>query len=178
MKQAVLIIDVQRNLFDTAPRPHEADDVIERINALCARARNAGVPVFFIQHEDDQSLTYESAGWELQGNLGTATGDAMVRKRTPDSFLRTNLGDLLSAQGVKQVVIAGYASEFCIDTTVRRAAALGYEVVLASDAHTTHDKAHASGASIREHHNATLPAISSFGRRIAAVATADVQFGR
>lgn len=176
MKQAILVIDVQRMLFDVAPRPHEADVVVERINAMCARARSADVPVFLIQHEDNHSLAFETAGWELQGNLETMDGDTVVRKRTPDSFLSTTLAGQLADRGVKRVVIAGYASEFCVDTTVRRAAALGYEVVLASDAHTTHDKAHASGAFIRQHHNATLPAISSFGHKIIAVPSTEVQF--
>lgn len=51
MKSALLIIDVQRGLFDEQPRPFEADLVIERINALTAKARRANVPVVFIQHE-------------------------------------------------------------------------------------------------------------------------------
>ncbi|MEG2767259.1 MAG: cysteine hydrolase, partial [Comamonas sp.] len=49
-------------------------------------------------------------------------------------------------------------------------------VVIASDAHTTHDKAHASGALIRQHHNATLSAISSFGHKIVAIPSGEVTF--
>jgi len=177
MKQALLVIDVQRSLFDVTPRPHEADAVVVRINALSARARQAGVPVVFVQHEDMDSLAFETEGWRLQCNLQTVPGDVMVRKRTADSFLNTNLGDLLAEWSIRRVIIAGYASEFCVDTTVRRAAALGYEVVVASDAHTTHDKTHASGAFIRAHHNATLADISSFGPKIAAVPSAEVHFG-
>ncbi|MNL42777.1 Isochorismatase family protein [compost metagenome] len=74
-------------------------------------------------------------------------------------------------------MVCGYATEFCVDTTVRRAAGLGMPVTLAADAHTTHDKPHASGARIRAHHNATLPAISSFGVKIAAVPAADIFAG-
>ena len=51
MKTALLVIDVQCGLFDDSPRPFEADAVIDRINALTAQARTAGVPVVFIQHE-------------------------------------------------------------------------------------------------------------------------------
>lgn len=69
---------------------------------------------------------------------------------------------------------SGYASEFCVDTTVRRAAALGYSVTLVSDAHTTHHQRHACAAAIRAHENATLAEITSFGPRIAAVATVQV----
>ena len=49
MKTAVLVIDVQRGLCDDPPRPHEAEAVMQRINALTGRARASGVPVAFIQ---------------------------------------------------------------------------------------------------------------------------------
>ncbi|MFY7863485.1 cysteine hydrolase family protein [Roseateles sp.] len=168
-KTALLIIDVQRGLFDTEPRPFEADAVVQRINALADRARAVGAPVIFIQHEREASaLQYGSEGWQLERGLKVLPQDSVSRKTTPDSFLRTDLQDLLERQQVRHVVICGYASEFCVDTTTRRAAALGFEVTLAADAHTTHDKAHATAAQIRTHHNATLPGITSFRPSIRA----------
>ncbi|MES2938820.1 MAG: cysteine hydrolase family protein [Pseudomonadota bacterium] len=178
MKQALLVIDVQRGLFDAVPRPDEADAVVDRINALAARARAAGAPVVFVQHEDGEGgeLAHGSPGWHLEQRLVVGSTDVHVRKSTPDSFLRTDLGALLERWSTEQVVICGYASEFCVDTTTRRAAALGYPVILAADAHTTHDKPHATARQIRAHHNATLSAIGSFGRPIVARVAADIAF--
>jgi nicotinamidase-related amidase len=178
MKQALLVIDVQRGLFDAAPRPVEADLVVGRINVLAERARDAGVTVLLIQHEDAGDLVYGSSNWQLEQNLAVGAADLRVRKTTPDSFLGTALQELLTQRGIEQLVVCGYACEFCVDTTVRRAAALGYPVILAADAHTTHDKAHATGAQIRAHHNATLANISSFGPVIEAKPAAEVLFGR
>jgi nicotinamidase-related amidase len=62
-----------------------------------------------------------------------------------------------------------------VDTTVRRSAALGFEVTLVADAHTTHDRPHATAAAIRAHENATLPDITSFGPRIRAVTIDQLQ---
>lgn len=175
-RTALLVIDVQRALFETEPPPYEAAEVVRKINALAARARGAGAPVFHIQHEDAGTLAHGSEGWQLPAPLDVQPGDGRVRKTTPDSFHRTDLGERLAAEGIVRLVVAGYASEFCVDTTVRRAAALGYPVTIAADAHTTHDKPHATGASIRAHHNATLPDITSFGVKIEAVASEDVSF--
>ena len=86
MTLAVLVIDMQRGLVDDAPRPHEAAAVIERINALTARARAAGVPVAFIQHENEVDLVFDSERWQLAGALNTDTRDARLRKTTPDAF--------------------------------------------------------------------------------------------
>ncbi|KAB8145712.1 cysteine hydrolase [Chloroflexia bacterium SDU3-3] len=176
MSTALLIIDVQRGLFDDEPRPFEADLVVERINGLAELARAAGAPVAFIQHEDAGKLAYQSQGWQLERQLQVDKADLRVRKTTPDSFLRTELAALLAERGVRHVVICGYASEFCVDTTARRAAALGYAVTLAADAHTTRDRPHASAADIRQHHNATLPEITSFGVEIQALPAGAITF--
>jgi nicotinamidase-related amidase len=122
------------------------------------------------------NLEYKSESWQLERNLETGPNDHFIRKSTPDSFLRTPLQDLLAEHEVKHLVVCGYASEFCVDTTTRRAAALGFSVTLAGDAHTTHDKEHASAATIRAHENATLPSISSFGVPIEAVRSELVAF--
>lgn len=177
MKCALLVIDVQRGLFDEAPKPYEADAVVDRINAVTSRSRSAGIPVVFVQHERQSGvLEYGSESWQLERRLLVADTDHVLRKTTPDSFLRTELSALLAQWGTEQLMICGYASEFCVDTTTRRAAALGFPVVLIADAHTTHDKDHASAAQIRRHHNATLAGITSFGPRIEARPVAEIRF--
>ncbi|CAJ0993424.1 hypothetical protein SODG_002081 [Sodalis praecaptivus] len=100
-----------------------------------------------------------------------------MAKTTANAFLNTSLRDVLLAAGVKHLLITGYASEFCVDTTVRAAAALGYDVTLVSDAHTTHYKPHASAADIIKHENATLPELASFGVSLRAVPTRDIVLG-
>lgn len=177
MTTALLIIDVQRGLFDDEPRPYKADTVVERINALAGRARAHDVPIVFIQHERASgNLAHGTQSWQLERSLRTVPGDHFVRKTTPDSFLRTTLQELLDKYQVSHVVVCGYASEFCVDTTTRRAAALGYAVTLAADAHTTHDKEHAPAAAIRRHENATLPDIVSFGPPIQAKPGSEIDF--
>lgn len=178
MTSALIVIDVQRALFETAPPPFEAGQVLSRINALAERARAERVPVIYVQHESPGSdLSHGDPGWGLDTRLTPAAQDIRIRKTTADSFLRTDLAQVLADLGVTRLVVCGYATEFCVDTTVRRAAALGLPVTLAADAHTTHDKPHASGALIRAHHNATLADISSFGVKIAAVPSATLFAG-
>jgi nicotinamidase-related amidase len=177
MNTALLVIDVQAALFESDPPPGDAAAIVQRINALADRARALSVPVIYVQHEREGSpLAPDTAGWQLAAGLRPDARDVRLRKTTPDSFLNTRLEPLLQEHDIRHLVICGYASEFCVDTTTRRAAALGYQVTLASDAHTTHDKDHASAAQIRAHENATLPGLTSFGPVIRAVPSADVAF--
>ncbi|MBD1582860.1 cysteine hydrolase family protein [Pseudoalteromonas sp. S16_S37] len=172
MRSAVLVIDVQSILFDPIPQPFERNEVLTRINTITDWAHQKNIPVIFIQHEQvGTPIEYGSEGWQLQSSLRVESKDHFIRKTTPDAFLRTNLESLLQELSIEHLYICGYATEFCVDTTTRRAAGLGYSVDLISDAHTTQNKPHLSGEQIRAHHNATLPSIASFGVKIAAVST-------
>lgn len=135
-------------------------------------ARSTLRPVIYIQHEQANTvIEFESEGWQLQNDLVVALDDHFVRKTTPDSFLNTDLEPLLRQQQIMHLIVCGYASEFCIDTTVCRAAGLVYSIDSVSNAHTIHEKDHATGELIRNHHNCTLPNISSFGVKIAGIST-------
>ena len=184
MKSALLIIDVQHGRFaekyNDLQRPFEAAEIVARINTLSRKARAAKASVIFIQHEhanrSDGFLAFDTETWQLDSGLHVEDGDIKIRKTTPDSFLRTDLSELLKTNAVERVVICGFACEFCVDTTTRRAAALGYPVMLAADAHTTMDNAHITAKKIRAHHNLTLSNIASFGVNIEAIDSADVSF--
>ncbi|MCP1623771.1 cysteine hydrolase family protein [Pseudomonas nitroreducens] len=175
MSTALLIIDVQSDLCTGDYACFDIDNVLQRINAMSSAAREAGVPVILVQHED-ADLQHGSAGWQLETRLLTAPADLRVRKTTPDSFLRTDLAQLLEARGIDHLVVCGLQSDYCVDTTTRRALAQGYAVTLVGDAHSTVDNAVLKAAQISAHHNAVLGSISSFGPRAKVVPAADVHF--
>ena len=175
---AILVIDVQRGLFDPQPRPFEADAVIERINTVTAQARSVNAPVIFVQHERAEGLLeHGSESWHMPAGLVVQATERALRKTTPDSFLRTGLERLLRDAKIDTLVICGYATQYCIDTTARRAASLGFNVTLVADAHTTHDTEHASAEQIRTHHNATLVNLKSFGVQLQCVKASALALG-
>jgi nicotinamidase-related amidase len=142
--------------------------VIARINRVA--------PVIFGQHEDATELQFGSCAWQLARGLDVQPGDLRVRKATCDSFHRTDLEEILTRHAVTRLAICGMYTEFCVDTTVHRALALGYEVILVADAHTTEDRPHLIAAQIIRHHNETLANIESGGTRARVVAAEHVRF--
>lgn len=178
MTTALLIIDVQQALCTGKYAAFDIDNIIGRINTLGETARSSALPVFIIQHEEDEeSFRYGSPGWQLAEELRVTPDDVRLRKTTPDSFHRTPLHELLQQRGVTRLVIVGLQTDFCIDTTVRRALSLGYAVTLVSDAHTTLDNDVLTAAQIIAHHNATLAQMMSFGPRIDVLPTQQVRMG-
>jgi nicotinamidase-related amidase/putative intracellular protease/amidase len=177
-RQALLVIDVQQGLCEGEHAAFEADQVIARINQASARARAAGVPVIFVQHESTAGyLEFQTDAWQLARGLQVEPMDLRLRKTSADAFHRTDLQLLLDEQGVGELVICGMHTEFCVDTTTRRALALGYPVQLVEDAHTSEGNRELSASQVIRHHNETLTNISSFGPRVRAVPAADLRFG-
>lgn len=114
-------------------------------------------------------LQYGSKAWQLADGLETKPPDLFIRKTTPDSFLRIDLKLLLRKHQIKGLVICGMHTEFCVDTTTRKALAMGFPVILVSDAHTSAGNAILSPQQVIAHHNITLTNISSFGPRVITV---------
>jgi len=176
-RQALIVIDMQQGLCEGPEAAYETDALIARINILTAGARAADVSVIFVQHEDnDGFLTHGSREWQLPAALQALPADGYVRKTTPDSFLRTELQERLETQGVNRLVLCGMHTEFCVDTTTRRALALGYPVTLVADGHTSAGNAVLSAPQVIAHHNATLTNISSFGPRVSAVPASEIRW--
>ena len=157
---ALVVIDTQRGMFETPGLPPvpNGERMLHNIGSLIENAREAGVPVIHIQHANGpgQPLERGTVGWEIHPRVAPADGEPVVGKETPDSFLDTALRDVLEERGIGRLVLAGMQTEYCVDTTCRRAFAFGYDVTLAEDAHGTFDTDHLSAEQVMQHHNEVM----------------------
>jgi nicotinamidase-related amidase len=177
MTTALLIIDVQHALCSGEYQCHDIHNIIDRINALSTRARKAGVPVVLIQHEEaDSPLARGAEGWQLAEGLATAASDLRVGKTTRDSFYQTDLRKLLPSEDFERLVICGLQTDYCVNATVRQAHQLGYDVVLAGDAHSTVDNGNMSAEDIIAEHNKDLAHLTGSVARIDVKPAADITF--
>lgn len=154
-KRALLIVDVQAGLFSTPP--HDAEALIARLNRLAMRMRTIGAPVIFIQHcgPEGDPLHPSQAGHAVHPDLAVEANDICIAKDSCDAFLNTTLEAALSAAKVSEVIVTGFATEFCVDTTVRSALAHGFKTFVPEDGHTTSGRSHLAASKIIEHHNET-----------------------
>jgi nicotinamidase-related amidase len=159
-------------MFMLSRPPHHGDKVVERVASLLSRARARNVPIFHVRHDggSGQILERGTAGWELHPLVAPSEGEPIVDKQHSSAFQDTTLHKQLELAGVGKIVIAGMQTEYCVDSACRAAAALGYRVVLASDAHSTFDTSVLSATQIVAHHNLTL---GSFGE---LAATDEIRF--
>ena len=153
--KCLLVIDAQNGIFDLTPPLFKADTVLTNVRQLVENARMKDVPVVFVQHCGNIGSLFEKGtdGWQIHKSLSPAKNDYRIEKKYPDSFRETNLNELLKKLGIGKLVICGVVTEGCIDTTIRRAASLGYKIETPSDAHSTTDSPILKAEQIIAHHN-------------------------
>ncbi len=152
---ALLVIEMQVGLFGADTPRHDAEGVVERINALARAVRREGGIVIFIQHDGPPGDVFEPGreGWKILPSLRREEGDLVVPKRACDAFYETDLAEVLDKHRVTRLLVTGCATDFCVDTTVRAAASRDYEIVVVEDGHTTADRPHVDSLSVIRHHN-------------------------
>ncbi|OWQ90320.1 cysteine hydrolase [Roseateles aquatilis] len=179
MTTALLIIDVQRALCVGEYACHDIDAVIGQINGLITQARETGAPIVFVQHEEEHWEPMRRGGeaWQLDDRLHARPDDRRVFKASPDSFHRTDLDAALKSVGADHLVICGLQSDFCVDTTTRRALSAGYAVTLVEDAHSTLASGDLTARQIIDHHTLILRNLSGFGPAMAAKKASEIRLG-
>lgn len=168
---ALLVVDLQEGVVEGCT---DAAGVVGRTAAVVARARSEGVPVVFVQHEDDDLLP-GSPPWRL--SVPAAPGESVVRKHWRDAFAGTALEAVLTGLGVARVVVAGAHSDYCVRTAAQTAAVAGYDVTLLRDCHTTRDAefdgVRLTGAQVVAHTNHYVHGLRYPGQRIGLAAHDD-----
>ncbi|MEU2560479.1 cysteine hydrolase family protein [Streptomyces longispororuber] len=173
---ALLVIDMQNAAVALSHRPRET---VATIASLERRARAAGVPVIAVQHEG-AGLEPGTEGWAIVPELAPLEGETTIRKGSADAFLGSDLDPCLRALGVTEVVVTGFATEFCVDTTARQALSRGYDLLLVADGHTTSARPAVDGFVASEqavaHHTAVYRHLSFPGRSIRVLPAARIDF--
>lgn len=179
--KALLVVDMQNALV---AQGYEADRVLATVADVIDRARRAGAPIIFLRMEhtpggalEDGPLKYGTPAWEIHPAIAPREGDVVLDKRWPDSFYRTALGEELGARGVTHIVIAGMATEQCVDMTARGAWSRGYDVTVVADGHTTFEYPGAPPAAQRiDYHNLLFAHIENPEQKISVVPAAELRF--
>jgi len=173
----LLIVDVQVGLVELMSANVQRS-ALPKIKTLLTKARASGIPVIYIQHDGPKGhpLETHTKGWEIYPSLKPADGEHVIRKRESDSFFGTTLQQELGKRGITNLIVAGGMTEYCVDTTCRRATSLGYDVTLASDAHLTRDNQVLTAADIIAHHNFVLDDFSAGEHAVRVKPTDEIAF--
>jgi len=170
LKTALLIIDIQNDYFPGGKYPLVNPlEAAQKAYMILQCFREQGGHHVHIQHislEPDAAFFISGdRGTDIHDSVAHFEGEPIVFKHEPNSFLNTNLLELLRGWGIERVVITGMMTHMCVDATARAASDLGFQVILAEDACATRDLKYGDTTIPAEHvHKAFLAALKSYGK--------------
>lgn len=132
-KSALLVIDVQNGVVEGA---YNLSAVLANINIAIDKAREAGVPVIWVQHSDEE-LVIDSDAWQIVPELVPLAGEPKVRKIYRSSFEATELESILAGLEVGHIYVTGMQTNNCVRHTTHSAQERGYDITVLADAHST-----------------------------------------
>lgn len=179
---ALLLIDVQTgvNVLDhwggpTGRRNNPGAE--DRQRALLAAFRSAGLTIAFTRHDSREQASplklALSTGTQIEG-LEPATDDIVVVKDVNSGFIGTPLEIELRRRGIGRLVVAGFFTNFCVETTVRMAGNMGFDCYLAEDACATTNRVGPDGTDYEPELVHAMSVASMHGEFATALSTADL----
>ncbi len=141
MTRALIVIDVQQS-FRERPNWAAVSDpaIVKQVDRLVTAAREAGDLVVWVLHAEPGSNTVFDPALghvRLMYGLTPRAGEPVITKTSINAFTTTNLQQVLTTNGVRELMICGIQTEQCCETTARLASDLGYDVTFVIDATAT-----------------------------------------
>lgn len=138
MRRALLVIDVQNEYFTGQLPVTYPLGSLDNITRAIKAAHTNNISVIAIQHtapqENSKTFRKGTPEWELHPQIAGESYDYLIEKSLPGSFTGTDLETWLRERDIDTLVIAGYMTQMCCDTTARQAVHLGFSVEFLSDA--------------------------------------------
>lgn len=142
MKSALLLIDIQNDYFPGGKKElFEPEAAAKNAKTVLDYFRANKLPIFHIKHiNTDENVGFflpDTIGAEINKSVFPQNEEKVLIKHTPNAFIGTSLENDLRLLGIEQLVICGMMTHMCVNSTVRAASDLGFNVLLPEDACTT-----------------------------------------
>lgn len=151
MKDTVLlVVDVQNALV--AGLPCRGKELLGNIGVLLGACRESGLEVIYVRHDGSARgmLIPGTAEWEIFPEIAPLPCERIFDKRFCSSFQETGLEKYLKEKEIRQLILTGMQTEYCIDATCKAAFERGCRVVVPQGATSTFDNPYLTGRQLCE----------------------------
>jgi nicotinamidase-related amidase len=122
-RSALVVIDAQNTYTAGVMRLEGVEAALAETRTLIERARALRRPVLHIVHDDGPGSLYDINAeiGRIVDTVAPRPDEPVIVKTYPSSFERTDLADRLRALGVEDLVLAGFMTHMCVNSTARAA---------------------------------------------------------
>lgn len=144
---ALVMIDCQNTYRSGIMQLTGVEEALQEAQKLLHMARALKIPVFHIRHDAGPGTPYDVNApiGAIADEVAPVAGEAVITKNYPNAFIQTDLDAQLKAAGVKNLVLAGFMTHMCINSTAHGAFNLGYNVAVVASATATRPLQAANG---------------------------------
>jgi len=138
-QSALIMIDCQNTYMSGVMELVGVQAALDEAATVLERARVAGVPIIHIQHNNGPGSLYDIDGetGAIVDRVAPRADEPVVVKSYPNSFIGTDLDQRLKAAQVRNLVLAGFMTHMCVNSTARGAFNLGYAPTVVAAATAT-----------------------------------------
>lgn len=149
----LLVIDTQKLI--TNERLFEFNRFVTNVKELISKARENNIEVIYVRHDDGQGqeLTKGTDGFEIYEKFQPRDDEKIFDKTVNSAFKDTGLLEYLKDKKVKDIIITGLQTDFCIDATVKCGFEHGFKVIVPAYANTTVDNKFMTGEESYRYYN-------------------------
>jgi nicotinamidase-related amidase len=135
----LIMIDCQNTYTRGVMELEGVQAALDEAAALLDRARSAGIPIIHIQHDDGEGGLYDVRAelGAIVDRVAPRDGEPVVVKNYPNSFVATDLEQRLRAGSAENLVLAGFMTHMCVNSTARGAFNLGFAPTVVAAATAT-----------------------------------------
>lgn len=165
LSQSVLVmIDCQNTYRQGVMQLEGVEEALGVCADLLARARAAGSPVIHIRHDAGVGSPYDVLAeiGQIAPMVAPRPGEKIITKAYPSAFEQTTLAADLAALGRKDLVLAGFMTHMCVNSTARAAFNHGYRPVVVAAATATRALPKVGGGTLpaQDVHEAALSSLA------------------
>ena len=133
---ALIMIDCQNTYRSGIMQLTGVEEALQEVQKLLHMARALKIPVFHIRHDAGPGTPYDINApiGAIADEVAPVAGEAVITKHYPNAFIQTDLDAQLKTAGVKNLVLAGFMTHMCINSTAHGAFNLGYNVAVVAGA--------------------------------------------
>lgn len=150
-QSALLMIDLQNTYREGLMQLSGVEPAIAEAEALLERARKAGIPIFHVRHNAGAGSPYdvEARIGQISDEVAPQGDEPVITKGYPSAFVGTDLQARLEKAGAKNVIVAGFMTHMCVNSTARGAFNLGFSPTVVAAATATRDLPAADGSVVK-----------------------------
>lgn len=173
---ALVIIDAQNTYCEGIMKLDGVEEALSECKKLLGRFRAAGRPIFHIRHDAGPGTPYDVSApiGQIADIVAPIEGEAVITKNYPSSFVQTELDELLKQADVSNLILTGFMSHMCVNSTARGAFSLGYNPTVVASATATRalpSKVTGKDVPSEQVHEAALAALSDLPSAVVASVT-------